>query len=201
MNIKEELTCQVCNKIFKDPITLSCGKNICKHHIKELISKSASNKFTCPFCYKENPNQDFKVNKLIENLIKRELHGIKFNPKYEETLNNLKTEFQSLEAILRDPEVYIFDEINELIRLVDLDREKLKSHINELANYLIKKLISFREIFKANYRANVDFVYLITLFQINNKKINIFKKNKLSSLFIFTHNHSKMHPPSQTAKN
>ena len=37
MNAKEHLTCNYCNEIYKQPITLLCGDNLCKQPIDELI--------------------------------------------------------------------------------------------------------------------------------------------------------------------
>ena len=171
MNIKEEFTCQHCYEIYNHPITLPCGDNICKHHIEELISNSAANKFICPLCNETHSNENFKVNKLIENLIKRKLHDIKFNPKYVETLKNLKTEFQSLEAILANPEAYIFEEIKELMRQVDLDREELKSEIDERANDLIHHLELFSNRFKTEYKTNVDLEHYKALVESSKKQL------------------------------
>ena len=65
MNIKDELTCKYCKQIFNNPITLSCGDSICKHHIEELISNNTSNKFACPLCNEEILNQNLSVNKIL----------------------------------------------------------------------------------------------------------------------------------------
>ena len=90
MTIKKELTCQYCNEIYKQPIALPCGDSICKHHIEELISNNSINKFNCPVCNKENLNQELNPNKILEKLIKIELHEFKINPIYEKTLDDLK---------------------------------------------------------------------------------------------------------------
>ena len=159
MNIKEELACKYCNQIFNNPVTLPCGDTICKHHIEELISNNTSNKFACPLCNEEILNQNLSVNKILEMLIKRELQGFKLNRKYEEVFKNLKADIQSLETILQDPENYIYEEINELKRRIDLDRERLKSEIDKLANDLIQQLESFGSRFKSEYKTNVVLNY------------------------------------------
>jgi hypothetical protein len=93
MNIKDTLTCNYCNEIYKCPVSLNCcGENLCKRHIDELISNDSSNKLVCPFCNHENVNQNFNVNKLIQNLIENEIHKFELEPKYVEILNNLKKE-------------------------------------------------------------------------------------------------------------
>ena len=96
------------------------------------------------------------MNKLIQRLIKRELHEFRLNPKYENSLNSLKTEIENFETILKDPENYIFEEISELKRQVDLDRERLKNEIDDSASDLIKQLESYEKKFMTEFKANID---------------------------------------------
>lgn len=171
MNIKEELTCKFCNEIYKAPITLTCGDSVCKHHLEELFPTNSSKFFCCPICNEENSNQDFKINKILEQLIKKELHQFKINPIYEEVLNNLKTEIGNLEAIVKDPENYIYEEISELKRQVDLDREKIKSEIDDLADDIIEKLESYEQRFKAEFKSNIDLDHYNNLLESSKKQL------------------------------
>ena len=171
MTIKKELTCQYCNEIYKQPIALPCGDSICKHHIEELISNNSINKFNCPLCNKENLNQELNPNKILEKLIKIELHEFKINPIYETVLNNLQTEIGNLEAIVKDPEYHIFEEISELKRQVDLDRERLKSEIDSLADGLIKQLESYEQQFKTEYKTNIDLEHYNNLLESSKKQL------------------------------
>ena len=86
----------------------------------------------------------FKVLKLIENLLRTALHGFKIIPINDEVLKNLKTEIGNFEAIVIDPENYIYEEINEHQRQVDLDRERLKIKIDDSASDLVQELESYR---------------------------------------------------------
>ena len=158
MNIKEKLTCSYCHDLFNQPITLiCCNKNICKLHIYELVRDSSSfNTFSCPLCNQDNKNQNFNVNEIIEDLIEIELHKFKLDPKYKITRDNLKMEIESLEAIVQDPENIIYEEIRELKRQVDLDRESLKHEIDTQADGLIQQLESYEKRFKAEYKSNID---------------------------------------------
>ena len=162
------LTCQYCNQIFKHPIILNCcGENICKHHVDEMVS----NKFLCPLCKEENTNQTFKANKIIEKLIKRELHAFELDPKYETVLSSLRIEIEKIAAILKDPENYIYEEISELKRQVDLDRERLKIRIDELANDLIQQLESYERKFKSEYKAKVNLEHYTGLVESSRKQL------------------------------
>ena len=171
MNIKERLTCKCCNEIFINPITLVCGDSICKHHIDELVSSNTSEKFKCPLCDKENLNHDLEANKLIQELIEIRLHEFKINPSYEAIFNSFKMEIKNFETILKDLENYIFTEISELKRLVDLDREILKNEIDKLADDSIKQLESYEEKFRTEYKTNVGLNYYKDLVESAKKKL------------------------------
>ena len=170
MNIKDELTCKYCNEIYNNPITLTCGDSVCMHHLKELASTS-SQKFPCPLCNQENLTQDFNVNKLITKLLEIELHKFKLEPKYELAFKNFKAEITNLESILKDPENYIYEEIAELKRQVDLDRERLKSQIDDLANDLIQQLEAYEASFRAEYKSNVDLKHYNDLVESSRKQL------------------------------
>jgi hypothetical protein len=126
----------------------------------------------CPLCNKENINQLFHISNLIQSLLEIEFHKFKINPIYETVLNNLKKEIGNLVSILKDPENYIYEEISELKRQVDLDRENLKSEIDELANDLIKQLESYERKFKSEYKAKVDLEHYDGLVESSKKTIS-----------------------------
>ena len=177
MNAKAHLTCKYCNEIYKDPINLTCcGDNLCKSHIKEITSKSSSNKFTCPLCQEENKSQHLRVNKLIQNLIENNLHKFELDSKFLKVYGSLKAQIGKLETILKDPENLIYEEIAELKRQVDLDREQLKSQIDELANNLIQQLDSFNSRFKSEYKKNVDFEHYNGLVDSSKKQLNEYEQ-------------------------
>ena len=150
MNLKEKYTCNYCKQILKDPISLNCcGDNICKQHIKELTSSSSSNVFWCPLCNEENTNQSLKSNRLIQSMLDIEAYEFEIDPEYEKIFESLKTEIETLEAVLNE-------QINELKRPVDLNREDLKSHIDALADKLIQQLESFGNQFRTEYKTKED---------------------------------------------
>ena len=156
MNIGKKLTCKYCNKVYNEPITLPCGDSICKQHVHDLLAIDDTNTFLCPFCNERNSNQNLRVNKTIQELLDAEVHKFELDPKYERILSSFKTEIRNLEVILNDPESVIYDEIKELKRQVDLNREELKSQIDKLANDVIQKLESFEAEFKSKYKEKVD---------------------------------------------
>ena len=182
MDVKEQLTCKYCQEIYKEPVFLNCcGDNICKCHIEELLSIDETNKFFCPFCEVENANMNLCVNKLIQNFINNQLHKFELDSKYKVTLSIFKEEIDKLEAILNDPENYIFEEIHDIKRQVDLDREKSKVQIDELADSFIKKLEELEQNFKTEYKSNVDLHSYHAL--VESSKKQLFEYEKSLNLF------------------
>ena len=177
MNIKEKLTCKYCNQIFKHPITLACcGDCLCKDHIKDLLSIDDTNAFSCPLCNEKTTNQNFKISKIVQAMLDIEAHRFNLNPKYEIILNNFKAEIRNLEAILNEPENFIYEEINELKRKVDLDREKAKIEIDKLADDLIEQLETFEKQFKREYKSKVDMKQFISLAETSKQQLAEYEK-------------------------
>ena len=173
MNVNEELTCKYCKEIFNEPITLNCcAENICKRHIDELLSIDETKTFLCPFCDVESLNQNLRVNRLIQRLIEKQLHKLEFNSDNKLTLEWFKKEIANLEAILKDPENIIFEEISELKRLVDRDRDETKIKIDELANAFIQKLETCEARFKAENVPNVDLEQYNALLKSSRKQMD-----------------------------
>jgi WD40 repeat protein len=150
MNIKENLTCKTCNKIYTDPVSLNCcGRYLCKKHIDETLNNQSINAQVCPFCDSEIQNQKCVVSQVLKNLIdESELHKFEISPEYVHILNDFKEKLNSIEHIYNNPESFIYHDISELKRQVDLDREYAKSEIDTLAEEILSKLNSFHDEFK-----------------------------------------------------
>ena len=184
MNIKQNLTCKCCNKVYNDPITLTCcGESMCKQHINEFLSNDDTNTFLCPFCNKQNSNQNLLASKLIQNFLDMEAHKFKIDPKYTRVFTDFKTEIRNLETILNEPENFLYEEIHELKRQVDLDREKVKSEIDKLADDLIEQLETFEKQFKTEYKTNIDMKHYTSLAETSRQQLKEYEKylNLLSS--------------------
>ena len=158
MNLNEQLTCKYCNSIYNEPVSLNCcGENICRCHINELLPTGARNTFLCPFCNAKSTNLNVCVNKLIKTLVENQLHKLEIDSDYKKEPNRFKAEIGKLETILKDPESFIYEEMHELKRLVDLDREKSKSQLDDLADDLIQQLDTYERKFKEEFKSkNVD---------------------------------------------
>ena len=172
MNMKENLTCKYCYQIYNEPITLTCcGDCLCKEHINDLLSIDDANTFSCPFCNKQNLNQNFRVSKIIQTLLDIEAHKFTIEPQYERVFNDFKTEIRNLETILNEPENFIYEEIHELKRQVDLDREKAKAEIDILADDFIQQLETHEKQFKAECKSKVDMKDFISLVEASKHQL------------------------------
>ena len=96
-------------------------------------------------------------------------------------LNNLKKEIGDLETILKDPENIIYEEISELKRQVDLNREQLKSQIDELADDLIHQLETYEKKFKSESKINLDLERFSSL--VSSSKQQLIQYEKCLNLF------------------
>jgi DNA repair exonuclease SbcCD ATPase subunit len=149
---------------------------MCKQHINDLLSIDDSNTFLCPFCDKQNSNQNIVVSKTIQYLLDMEAHKFTIDPKYERVLNNFKTEIKNLEQILNEPENFIYEEINELKRQVDLDREKTKAEIDKLADDLIDQLETFEKQFKKEYKSKVNLKHYSSQAETSKQQLKEYEK-------------------------
>ena len=152
MVLKEKLECKHCNQIYKDPVTLiCCGENICKQHITDFFA--ISNTFDCPFCHQQNQNQNLNTNKFMQDLLQNDLGHFKA---HEQINQHLKMEIQNFESILKHPENFIVEQINELKRQVANEKEKHLNKIDQLSSDLFRELESFELKFISECRQNID---------------------------------------------
>lgn len=177
MNVKDEFICKFCREIIKNPVTLNCcSDKICKQHIEELFANNSSTRFMCPFCNEENLNQKLNVDKFMQKMLENDLHNFEIDSRHRKILEVLKTEIKTLETIFQDSENVIYEEINELKRQVDLDREELKSRIDTSADDLIQQLETYKKKFNTEYKSNVDFKGCSALVELARKQLAEYEK-------------------------
>jgi hypothetical protein len=135
---KSSFTCSFCSKIFKDPIELPCKHILCKEHLCDReIQKE--NKIKCVDC-----KQDFQVNgsdfKSIECLTKFLTNRLYLS---DEELN-LKQKIEESMRVFYEMYTKIDTDVHghfqEMVRLIDEHRVKLKQRIDEYALAMIDKV-------------------------------------------------------------
>ena len=122
-------------------------------------------------------------------MIENNLHKFELDPQFKKVYESLKAQIRNLEAILKDPDMVIYEEIAELKRQVDLDREQLKSQIDEIANDTIQKLESYEAKFKAEYKAKIDLKHYNQLLESSAKQLSEYET--CLNLFSTMHNERK----------
>uniref|UniRef100_H2ZU09 Uncharacterized protein n=1 Tax=Latimeria chalumnae TaxID=7897 RepID=H2ZU09_LATCH len=66
-SLEDEVTCSVCQELFKDPVTLSCGHNFCQECVREYWKGKTSQ--SCPVCRADSATSDLKTNHTLRNIV------------------------------------------------------------------------------------------------------------------------------------
>ena len=114
-------------------------------------------------------------------MVEDQLHKFELDYNYKETLNKFKKEVEKLESILKDPDNVIYEEIQDIKRKIDLDREISKLQIDELADGFIKKLEEYEQKIKSEYKSNVDVHSYHAL--VESSKRQLFEDERCLNLF------------------
>ena len=140
------MTCTICKRFLKNPVTLPCYCFACDEHLHDDFAKSKSLK--CLNCNRDFqiPESGFASNKVIASILSKELHL----SDEEKTLKNLiKDLIQQLlklqpqngvDSMQNDMELLSFDHFSELKRKVDMQREALKTQIDQIALKMIDQI-------------------------------------------------------------
>ncbi|XP_064414404.1 E3 ubiquitin-protein ligase TRIM39-like [Latimeria chalumnae] len=65
--LEDEMTCCVCQELFKDPVTLRCGHNFCQECVREYWKEKTSQ--SCPICRADFAFSDLKINYTLRNIV------------------------------------------------------------------------------------------------------------------------------------
>jgi len=76
--VKSSFDCDVCNKLFVDPIVMPCDNVVCKTHLDKLLANLSKENyfFICEICQEEHyiPKNGFEINNRLKNFMKIELN-------------------------------------------------------------------------------------------------------------------------------
>ncbi|XP_072273214.1 nuclear factor 7, brain-like [Pyxicephalus adspersus] len=68
-DLAEELTCPLCNELFKEPVVVKCGHNFCCGCLDKAWAGQDS--FTCPACNEVINDKKFSNNRALAKLVKK----------------------------------------------------------------------------------------------------------------------------------
>lgn len=145
--VKSLFDCSLCSKLLVGPVTIACGKTICKVHLDEQLENTAekSNTYRCELCSKLHfvPEDGFAINELIQRTLDIELNTLKLSSSFNKCKENLEEATKlagGIENITKDPENFIFEYFQKIKRNVDLRRERLKVETDEYSDKLINSI-------------------------------------------------------------
>ena len=149
LNVKQTVTCDLCNLLFKKPVYLPCLNTVCEQHILE----SKANKYNCFFCKKchEVPVEGFKENLMAKSIIESGLYLNEEEKALKAELQNRKLE---LDCIIKDfktvqPEFerFSFNHFSDYKNELDLRRENIKLKIDEYFDSCLDKYINDEKLY------------------------------------------------------
>ncbi|XP_068578105.1 nuclear factor 7, ovary-like [Cebidichthys violaceus] len=144
---EEDLSCSVCQDIFKDPVVLSCSHSFCRDCLKNWWAKKQT--LECPVCNRRSSRTDPPVSLVIKNLC--ESFILERDQRASETLCSLHSEKlrlfcldhqQPLCLICRDSKTHN----DHRFRPIDEAAEDLKEEIQKSLKPLKEKLKLFEQV-------------------------------------------------------
>ncbi|KAM6947442.1 nuclear factor 7, ovary-like [Lycodopsis pacificus] len=144
---EEDLSCSVCQDIFKDPVVLSCSHSFCRDCLKNWWAEKQTRE--CPVCNRRSSRTDPPVSLVIKNLCESFL--LERDQRASEPLCSLHSErlrlfcldHQQLVCLVcRDSETHN----NHRFRPIDEAAEDLKEEIQKSLKPLKEKLKLFEQV-------------------------------------------------------
>lgn len=136
------LLCQICKKIFEDPIFLPCHNTICQSHTNDFV-KDGTDEFYCVICVDvkhQMPKTPFIRNKIVEDLVKLNIHLTNEAKLYHEELMTAKGElerlFDELQAKKKDCDNQNIEHFSGIKKEISLKVENAKGQLDALKNHL-----------------------------------------------------------------
>jgi hypothetical protein len=144
-SLKQKLICSFCSKVYKSPFVLPCGDTLCEQHLKEE-NASKTNSIECQTCQKIfeiNDNEMIRSNTTVKNLVDYELYlsdeEKSMKKCLEDSLRNLFDLNEQLKELKIGFDFNCHNHFQEIRRKIDLQREELKSQIDEISLALINQ--------------------------------------------------------------
>ena len=142
--IKRLFDCSLCKRLLVEPVAIPCGNSICKKHLDDQI-KNEENKYNCELCHNEHmiPEEGFVINKHIQNGLDIQFNTLELKPVYDECkqeIQETRKHLAEIEALVKDPENFIYEYFADIKLQVDLRREDLKHKIDTYSDEIIQSI-------------------------------------------------------------
>jgi WD40 repeat protein len=149
-----------CNKYFKEPIILECGRSVCKEHLEDILKgkKHASAEYyECKMCGKRHdiPNYGFIFNTDLNDIIKVNGHLNERQKEIKSKIDYLEENLNKFDGIKQDPNGYFDDFIKNLRTKIDLQQKSLKDQIDEMHFEMIEQIDKLESECRSNMNANM----------------------------------------------
>jgi hypothetical protein len=157
LQLKSQLTCSYCSKIFKYPILLPCDHSICLEHLteKEVVKV---NRIKCKKCNEEFgvKKNDFKsnedLNKLIESQSYLNVEERSLKKELEVSIQKFFEFYDEFVQTSNKLDLDVFNHFQEMRFQIDEHREELKKKIDDIALDMIDEIKKNEEIYLKNLK-------------------------------------------------
>lgn len=129
---RASLQCHVCMNKLKTPITLPCGRTMCKYH----VSSPSADYYECISCQENHqvPPGGFPLSNLGSNMLKQgATQALYTDPSYDNALKAVEKLRERVENIQRQRTDKTDDNLSRIAEL----KRKIKRHYNEQAAKLL----------------------------------------------------------------
>jgi WD40 repeat protein len=164
---KKQITCEICNSIFENPVELQCKKFICQKHT--VNEKNIS----CKLCQKFHvvPAAGFRVDEIQKQFVDSIKHVIIKN-QLVEPISLLEKE---LESTLKEKNM-IEERFNKILEQINCHKKVLLKQLNSEKKNLLDKVEMKNKVFSENRKRKLDENENGELVEIK-KKTQMFKEN------------------------
>ena len=167
MGKKEELICNICQLIVKDPVSLPCYCIVCGEHL--LDGSKLKKIIKCKTCDDEFnvPDVGFKTNKFAARILSNQTHLSKEEQKLKKDITAMNHQLAELLSTLNSEkssiEVACSDRFSDIRRQIDIHRELVKQKVDTIALNMIYQTKVEEAKFLQKIRANIDRVIKVNI--------------------------------------
>lgn len=199
------IKCPKCNCILENPVLLPCGCSICKKHVNLDDNKSTNleeNKLICFKCDVDHsiPDDGFPLNMSLVALLQTDLAHIDLGEIYKlakASCGAYRDVIEKMNLLMKDPEYYIHDAINNFIKDIDLRKEELIFNISQTADKITNELKEIETYCRnttkeMGFSSSKEYIEFNEQLQLSKKQLDEWQ-NYMEQLQINEHEWKKIH--------